>query len=117
MQSKRLLEHHLGQEIVSFAYPFGYHTASIRRQVQEAGYTSACAVKHAISSEMTNPFALARLMVKPDTSVDALAALLGGRSSPMITTMYERARTPVWQLARRSSASMTRLLQEGLFVR
>lgn len=117
VQSKRLLEHHLGQDVSSFAYPFGYYTASIRRQVQEAGYTSACAVKHAMSSEVTNPFALARLMVKPDTSVDALAALLGGHSSPMIAMMYARARTPVWQLARRSSASMTRLLHEGLFVR
>jgi peptidoglycan/xylan/chitin deacetylase (PgdA/CDA1 family) len=116
-QSKRLLEDHLAQNISSFAYPFGYHTPSIRRQVQEAGYTSACAVKHAMSSDMTDPFSLARLMVKSDTDVDALAALLDGHSSLMITTLYARARTPVWQLARRSSALMTRRLQEGLFAR
>ena len=117
VQSKRLLEEHMGQDVLSFAYPFGYYTASIRRQVQEAGYTSACAVKHAMSSEMTDPFALARLMVKSNTDVDALAALLDDRSSLMLTTMYSRARTPVWQLARRSSALMTRHLQEGMFAR
>jgi peptidoglycan/xylan/chitin deacetylase (PgdA/CDA1 family) len=113
VQSKRLLEQHLDQDVASFAYPFGYHTASIRQQVQEAGYTSACAVKHAMSSETSNPFALARLPVKSDTGVDALAALVDGHSSQVIATMYARARTPVWQLARRSSASMTRRLQEG----
>ena len=113
-QSKGLLEDHLGKKVLSFAYPFGYHTASTRRQVQEAGYTSACAVKHAMSLVMTDPFSLARLMVRSDTDADALAALLDGRSSPMITTMYARARTPVWQLVRRSSALMTRYLQKGL---
>ena len=117
VQSKRLLQDHLGQNVLTFAYPFGYYTASTRRQVQEAGYTSACAVKHAMSSETTDPFALARLMVRHDTDVDALAALLEGRSSLMITTMFSRARTPVWQLARRSSALMTHHLQKGLFAR
>jgi peptidoglycan/xylan/chitin deacetylase (PgdA/CDA1 family) len=115
-QSKQLLEHHLGQDVLSFAYPFGYYTATIRRQVQEAGYRSACAVKHAMSSETTNPFALARLMMKPDTSVDALASLVDGHSSAVIPTLYARARTPLWQLARRSSASLTRR-QGRLFAR
>jgi peptidoglycan/xylan/chitin deacetylase (PgdA/CDA1 family) len=117
VQSKRLLEDHLGQNISSFAYPFGYHTAGLRRQVQEAGYRSACAVKYAMSSERTDPFALARLMVKSDTDVDALAAMLDARSSLTITTVYSRARTPLWQLARRSSAVMTHHLQGGLFAR
>ncbi len=110
VQSKRLLEHHLGQNIVSFAYPFGYHTTSLRWLVREAGFTSACAVGHAISSAMTDRFALARLMVRADTSLDAFAALLTGHSLSAITTMYTtyaRIRTPLWQLARRSSALVT----------
>jgi peptidoglycan/xylan/chitin deacetylase (PgdA/CDA1 family) len=114
VQSKEILEQHLGQEVLSFAYPFGYYTAALRCQVREAGYTSACAVKFAMSSESTDRFALARLMVRPDTSIDAFAALLTGRSASTATTMYIRARTPVWQLVRRSSASVTRYLQERL---
>ena len=110
VQSKRYLEYHLDQEVSSFAYPYGYHSATIQRQVQEAGYTSACAVKHAMSSLTTDSFALARLMVRADTSVPALTMLLGGRPAPILTTMYIRARTPVWQIARRSIASVLRHL-------
>lgn len=113
IHSKLLLEERLGGTVSSFAYPFGYYTAAVRRQVQEAGYTSACAVKHAMSSETTDPYALARLMVKADTSVSALAALLNGHGSPVATTIYLRARTPLWQLARRASASMRHYLQGG----
>lgn len=113
LHSKLLLEQHLGGPVSSFAYPFGYYTAGVRRQVQEAGYTSACAVKHAMSSATNDPFALARLMVKADTAVNALAALLNGHGSSVVTTIYLRARTPAWQLARRASASMKHYLQGG----
>ncbi|HEV2662753.1 MAG TPA: polysaccharide deacetylase family protein [Ktedonobacteraceae bacterium] len=101
VQCKRILEERLGQEIESFAYPFGYHTATTQRLVQEAGYTSACAVKYAMSSETDNPFSLARLIVSADTSVQALAALLT-QEAPSVTTFYKRAATPAWRLARRS---------------
>jgi len=103
-QSKHLLEQHLGRQVSSFAYPYGYQTAALRRLVQEAGFTSACAVKHAMSSVTIDPFALARLMVRADTSVDALTILLNGRPASILTTLYARARTPVWQIARRSTA-------------
>jgi peptidoglycan/xylan/chitin deacetylase (PgdA/CDA1 family) len=117
VRSKKVLEDHLGEKVSSFAYPFGYHTATLRWLVRMAGYTSACAVKHKMSSEATNPFALARLIVRPDTTLGAFAALLTGCSSSATTalyTMYARARTPVWQLVRRSSTSVGRYLQGGL---
>ncbi len=101
VQCKRILEERLGHEIVSFAYPFGYHTAAIQRLVQEAGYTSACAVKYEMSSEATNPFSLARLIVSADTDAQGLAALLR-QEAPSVTTFYKRAATPAWRLARRS---------------
>ncbi len=116
LQCKRLLEDHLGQEIFSFAYPFGYHTAQVRQLVREAGYTSACAVRHAMSSVTDDPFSLARLMVSADSNLEEFAALLTGRSSSPVTaiyTMYARARTPVWQLFRRCAASVTQYLQKG----
>lgn len=110
VHSKELLERHLGQDILSFAYPFGYSTAAVRKIVRDTGYTSACVVKHNISSEGTNPFALARLMVLPDTNIHAFAALLSGQI-PIMTTTYTRIRTPIWQVARRSSAIITRHIQ------
>ncbi len=120
LQSKRLLEDHLGQEVFSFAYPFGYHTRQVRQLVREAGYTSACAVRHAMSSETDDPFALARLMVRTDSSIEEFTALLSGRSSSPATAAYKiyaRARTPVWQFVRRSAATVTQYLQEGQSVR
>ncbi len=114
VQSKKALEHSLEQEVSSFAYPYGYHTSALGQQVREAGYTSACAVKHAMSSKSTDPYALARLMVRADTDVDSFAALLTGHSLSVITMMYLRARTPAWQLARCSSALIRRYLQGGL---
>ncbi len=113
VQSKELLEHYLNQDVLSFAYPFGYSTAAVRQAVRDAGYTSACAVKHDMTSEHTDPFALARFMVRPDTNIYALSAFLGG-SVPMITATYARMRTPVWQMARRSSAIIIRNIQ-GLY--
>jgi len=110
MQCKKLLEQHLGQEISSFAYPYGYHTATIKQLVREAGYTSACAVKYEMSSESTDAFALGRLMVEPNTNVDALTALLTKGYPSVFTTMYKRARTPVWRIARRCSAPVIQYL-------
>ncbi len=111
---KEILEDRLGRAVTSFAYPYGYHSTTTQRLVREAGYTSACAVKHAMSSTSTDPYALARLMVRADTDVDSFAALLTGHSLSVITMMYLRARTPAWQLARCSSALIRRYLQGGL---
>ena len=114
VQSKSLLEHHLAQEISSFAYPYGSYTATLERQIREAGYTSACAVKHGLSSEKSDPFALARLMVKSETSVDALASLLTMQNTSFVSTFYTDARTTAWQFARRSSALVQRYFNKGL---
>lgn len=111
-QCKHILEDQLAQEICSFAYPYGYQTATTRRLVQDAGYLSACAVKHRLSTEADDPFALTRLMVSANTSLEEFALLLAGQHlSPAnaLYQMYARARTPVWQLVRRGTASITAL--------
>lgn len=115
VQSKRLLEDHLDQKVLSFAYPYGYFTAPVRQLVREAGYTSACAVRHMMSSESDDPFSLARVMVGPDSKIEAFAALVTGRSSSPVAKaykLYARAQTPIWQVARRCAASVTQRLQE-----
>ena len=107
VQSKKLLEHHLSKEVRSFAYPFGYYTPRLQQLLREAGYTSACAVRHAMSSQTDDPLSLARLMVRADTTIEEFAALLTGRNTSPVTaihTAYARARTPLWQLIRRCQA-------------
>jgi peptidoglycan/xylan/chitin deacetylase (PgdA/CDA1 family) len=111
VQCKKLLEERLGQNITSISYPFGYYSAAIRRLVQEAGYTSACAVGYAMSSQASDPFALTRLFVSADIQTAALAALLTRGSTSIATTMYQQSRTRVWGLFRHSIAPITRYLQ------
>ena len=99
--SKDRIEQQLGSAVTSFAYPYGYYTATTQRLARAAGYTSACAVKHTLSSATTHPFALARLMVHAGTDRTAFAAMLTGQSSYQFATAYMRVRTPVWGLVRR----------------
>jgi peptidoglycan/xylan/chitin deacetylase (PgdA/CDA1 family) len=111
LTSKETLEAHLGQRVTSFAYPYGYYTAKTRQLVQTSGYTSACAVKHAMHTIGTHPFALPRLMVQGAMSNEQFAALLTGKStySTKLFTTYARMRTPIWQMVRRGSAAYHRL--------
>lgn len=111
---KKILEEHLGQEVRSFAYPFGYHTEAIKQIVREAGYSSACAVRYEMCSEETDQFALTRLKVGPTTSVAKLESLLTSDTSSMFVEAYKRARVPLWRIARRFTAPVTRRLQGEL---
>ncbi len=66
-RSRGVLQDRLGHEIPSFAYPFGFHGPRIRALVERAGFTSACAVKDALSGPGDDPLAIARVIVPGDT--------------------------------------------------
>lgn len=100
VRSKELLEEHLGQQVSSFAYPYGYYSPRVRRIVQEANYTSACAVNRAMSSLHDDPYVLARLAIKPDTNAHDLANALFTGQGRLIASSVKRARTHVRQYAR-----------------
>jgi peptidoglycan/xylan/chitin deacetylase (PgdA/CDA1 family) len=76
--SKKNLEAMLEIPIQSFAYPYGYYTAAIRRMVAQAGYTTACSVEKGISSLRDRPFDLARIPIQPGLSEAQFHALLQG---------------------------------------
>lgn len=99
IHSKAILENKLGQPVLSFAYPHGYHNRTVWQMVQDAGFTSACGVKHAMSSIRDDRFALARIIVSGNTSVTGLAELLAGKGLP-ISPMCEQIRTKLWRLLR-----------------
>ena len=103
-QCKQLLEQQLGKPVLSFAYPFGYYTKSVKQCVHAAGYTSACAVEHRMSSEHSDPLALTRFIVKPTTSLADFQRLLNGTGLSALEATYLHIRTPLWQIVRRSSA-------------
>lgn len=104
VRCKQILEEHLGHEIHSLAYPYGYFNSAIKQEVQAAGYTSACTVKHEMCSEMTDRFALTRLMVEPTTRVHLLEALLTRGHTSVLQKTYRRVRTPIWRVIRQARA-------------
>jgi len=96
-QSKQFLEKHLGKPVESFAYPHGYHSADIRQMVIQAGYSSACAVMHAMSSPKDDRYALARIIIKSDTDEQTLDRLLEGKGL-RIAPFKEMLATKAWRL-------------------
>lgn len=70
--SKAALEKHLNREISTFAYPHGYYSIAVRKIVQEAGFSSACAVRYTLSPINDDRFILARLSVENDTDMCTL---------------------------------------------
>jgi peptidoglycan/xylan/chitin deacetylase (PgdA/CDA1 family) len=104
--SKRILEVLLDAPVRSFAYPYGYHGAAVRRAVRAAGYDSACAVKNALSHRADDPFAIARVLVERDTGADGVAAVLDGRGAPL-AWRGERLRTRGWRTVRRARRAWT----------
>lgn len=115
-RSKAGLEQRLGRPVLTFAYPHGYYDSTIRRMVQEAGYTSACAVKHALSASTDDRFALARLMVTAGTDRAGFSDLLAGRGLP-VAPARERLRTKGWRLARRTAGWWNRYIMKSGLVR
>jgi peptidoglycan/xylan/chitin deacetylase (PgdA/CDA1 family) len=99
--SKRLLEEGLDEEVVSFAYPYGYLSARVRHAVRAAGYSSACGVKNALSHQHDDPFALARVLVERDTGAAGIARLLDGAGAPL-SWRGERLRSRGWRAFRRA---------------
>lgn len=105
---KDLIEQHLGARVATFAYPHGYSSPSVRRAVRETGYTSACAVRNALSHPGDDPFAIARLMLEAGHSMDDFRRMLSGDGVP-VARSRDQLRTRGWRLARRSLAAGQRL--------
>jgi peptidoglycan/xylan/chitin deacetylase (PgdA/CDA1 family) len=102
VRCKLELEQRLGRLVETFAYPHGYYSLIVRRLVQQAGYTSACAVKHALSSLTDDRFALARIIIARNTDVAGLDRFLTGHGLP-VAPLQERLQTKGWRLIRQSA--------------
>jgi peptidoglycan/xylan/chitin deacetylase (PgdA/CDA1 family) len=59
-ESKTILEDKLGSEVFAFAYPFGYHTRTIRDIVKKH-YVMACSGRLGVVTQSSKPFALERI--------------------------------------------------------
>lgn len=99
--SKLVLEQQLGKRVASFAYPNGYYSPTVRNIVHQAGFLSACGVKHAMSSMQDDRFALARIIIASGTSLSGFRDLLAGKGL-RVAPSGERVWTKAWRFFRRS---------------
>jgi hypothetical protein len=70
--------------------------------VQGAGFTSACAVKHALSSNDDDPFSLARIQVPPDVPLATFEQWLQGRGMRAARRGQPLSKV-AWRLARKAA--------------
>lgn len=78
-RSRELLQDHLGRPVTVMAYPYGYSSARVRREVRACGYGAACAVANAVQTARHDPLTVPRLTVRASTSSDGFARALDGR--------------------------------------
>lgn len=102
---KQILEEKLNKEVLTFAYPYGYHSAALEHLVRAAGYTSACAVKYKMSSMDDDPFSLSRLVVTSEINIDNFTKLLNGTYAP-VKTAFKQVRALLWKFVRRGTTKL-----------
>ncbi|HEY6757870.1 MAG TPA: polysaccharide deacetylase family protein [Baekduia sp.] len=98
--SKAALEDLTQAGVASFAYPHGAYDIRAREAVIRAGYSSAAAVKNAVSHAGDDPFAIARWTVTHGTPASRIAQVLEGEGVPT-AWRGERLRTRAYRTARR----------------
>lgn len=96
----------LGLPPRSFAYPFGYAGPVVRSLTVQAGFSSGCGVRHAMSSPRDDLFTRTRIIVSYDTSVEQLDGWLHGLGLPT-APLEERLVTRMWRGARRTRGLVT----------
>lgn len=104
VDSKRALEDVLGHRVDHLAYPHGYNSARVRRAARAAGYESAAAVRHALSSGRDEPYRIARLILRRSHTVRDLERWMAGEGA-RVAPFPDSLRTVGWRWYRRARAA------------
>ena len=99
-KSRVVLEDVIGAPVRSFAYPHGYSSRKVRRLVQEAGYSSAVRVRHAMSDISENLFTLSRLIITEEHDKDRFFDLIQGSGVP-VAPSQDRLIADLWRVVRK----------------
>ncbi|MGW4228599.1 polysaccharide deacetylase family protein [Streptomyces sp. NPDC004980] len=104
VDSKRALEDVLGHEVTHLAYPHGYNSPAVRRAARAAGYESAVAVRHALSSARDEPYRIARLILRRGHTVGDVERWMAGEGAP-VAPFHDSPATVGWRWYRRARAA------------
>ncbi|GGL73936.1 hypothetical protein GCM10010129_17010 [Streptomyces fumigatiscleroticus] len=101
--SKAVLEDALGHPVRHLAYPHGYNSAKVRAMSARAGYETATAVRHALSSDRDERYRIARLIVRRGHTVADVEAWLSGAGA-RVAPYRDGPKTVAWRWYRRARA-------------
>jgi peptidoglycan/xylan/chitin deacetylase (PgdA/CDA1 family) len=101
LDSKAVLEDALGHPVPHLAYPHGYNSPRVRAMAARAGYRTATAVRHALSSELDERYRIARLIVRRGHTVADVEAWLAGDGA-RIAPYRDGPKTVGWRWYRRA---------------
>lgn len=101
--SRSVLEDALGHRVRHLAYPHGYNSGRVRRMAAAAGYQTATAVRHALSSDRDEHYRIARLIVRRGHTVADVEGWLAG-SGARLAPYRDGPRTVGWRWYRRARA-------------
>jgi peptidoglycan/xylan/chitin deacetylase (PgdA/CDA1 family) len=102
-ESKDVLEDALGHAVDHLAYPHGYNSRAVRAAAATAGYASAMAVRHALSSPADEPLRIARLILRRSHTAADVAAWMAGEGA-RVAPFADAPRTVGWRFYRRARA-------------
>ncbi|MFF4657306.1 polysaccharide deacetylase family protein [Streptomyces sp. NPDC001381] len=101
--SRAALEDTLGHPVRHLAYPHGYNSGRVRRMAAAAGYETATAVRHALSSDRDEHYRIARLIVRRSHTVADVEGWLAGRGA-RVAPYRDGPKTVGWRWYRRARA-------------
>jgi peptidoglycan/xylan/chitin deacetylase (PgdA/CDA1 family) len=104
-RSRAELERGLDGAVTTFAYPHGYSSPELRQSVRDAGFSAACSARHAVSHPDDDPYRLARVLIRHDTTVEQLEGWLAGRGIDRAVP-GESIATRGWRLLRRARSRL-----------
>ncbi|MEV0589149.1 polysaccharide deacetylase family protein [Nonomuraea sp. NPDC050310] len=109
-KNKALLEEKIGAPVATMAYPYGYSSARVRREVYKAGYFAGYAVNNAIAADKHDMLAIPRLTVARHTTLSMFKRAVEGNAVPLIY-LRERVLTKGYAVVRRTRYGMQRVMR------
>lgn len=103
--SKAVLEDTLGHPVPHLAYPHGYNSPRVRAMTARAGYETATAVRHALSSVRDEPYRISRLIVRRTHTLADVEDWLAGRGA-RVAPYRDGPKTVGWRWYRRARAAV-----------
>ena len=71
-RSRATLEELLGRPVIALAYPYNNHNSAVRALARRAGYAAAVLGRGRVNARWTNPWALRRIRVDLQTTIEEL---------------------------------------------